>query len=299
VDCVVTSPPYWQLRDYGGKGQIGREPTVAEYIERLCAVFDEVKRVLKPSGTCWVNLGDTYASCGRTRRQFAGHRPGFKVQAKSLVLIPFRFAVEMVDRGWRLRNVIIWQKPNCLPSSARDRFTVDFEYLFFFARSGRYFFSPQYEPVCPSTIRRVERFRANRERFDPRRHQHSEHRLVQTPFDLLQRICQRGLNPHGRNRRCVWRIPVRGFPGAHFAVYPKELVETPIRSGCPTGGLVLDPFFGTGTTGLVARDLRRRFIGIELSADYVRLACRRLRSTSPSSRTVVVLPRKKALIDYL
>jgi DNA modification methylase len=158
IDCVVTSPPYWQLRDYRVSGQLGLEPTLEEYINRLCSVFDEIRRVLKPGGTCWVNLGDTYASNGMCNngfnerwhgKQYAHNkqgltdrqrpcRPKAKVPRKSLCLIPFRFALEMVHRGWVLRNVIIWHKPNCMPCSATDRFTIDFEYLFFFTKSPTY-----------------------------------------------------------------------------------------------------------------------------------------------------------------
>jgi len=192
VDCVVTSPPYWQLRDYGVEGQLGLETTFEEYIQKLCGVFDEVKRVLKPTGTCWVNMGDTYASSGmhncnfnlrwhgkkykRDKQAMADEtRPArlkMTIPQKSLVLIPFRFAVEMVNRAWILRNVIVWHKPNCMPCSARDRFTIDFEYLFLFSKSQRYFFARQFEPHHESTKERVETFIRNRETFDPSRHKH-------------------------------------------------------------------------------------------------------------------------------
>ena len=167
VDCSLSSPPYWALRDYSTEGQLGLEPTFDEYLTKLCDIYDEVKRVLKPSGTCWVNLGDTYTSTneigsrwdtGKTLpltgsakklKELSKQRNGnYKInilQEKSLTLIPYRFAIEMVNRGWILRNVIIWRKPNCMPSSAKDRFTVDFEYLFFFVKQKKYFFEAQYE----------------------------------------------------------------------------------------------------------------------------------------------------------
>ena len=296
VDCIITSPPYWQLRDYHVNGQLGLEPTFEEYIQRLCDVFDEARRVLKPAGTCWINMGDTYASQGARnegfnerwhRRPFHSHkqaaadperphRPKTPLPKKSLVLIPFRFALEMANRGWILRNTIIWHKPNCLPSSAKDRFTIDFEYLFFFTKSRRYFFQPQHEPHSPSTQRRVRSFRRNRERFDPGRHKADPSTDGPSPFEILQRISRNGLNPCGRNKRCVWTIPVRGFRGQHFATFPEQLLEAPISAGCPRGGLVCDPFFGSGTTGVAAQRLGRHFLGIELNPRYVRLARHRL-----------------------
>jgi site-specific DNA-methyltransferase (adenine-specific) len=196
------------------------------------------------------------------------------VPEKSLALIPFRFALEMVNRGWRLRNTIIWHKPNGLPTSAQDRFTVDFEYLFFFTKSKQYFFERQFEPHHPSTKARVRAFRRRNEQFDPRRHKRDV--AGRAPFDILARISRNGLDPRGRNKRCVWTIPGRGFRGAHFATFPEQLVEIPLQAGCPPDGVVCDPFCGAGTTGLVARRLKRRFVGIELSPDYVQLARERL-----------------------
>lgn len=248
VDCVITSPPFWALRDYHVPGQLGQELTPDRYIDKLCRVFDEAKRVLKETGTCWVNLGDTYATrCkgdsavanGSRHRRFLHAQATFPSRPvvsgaprKSLCLIPFLFALGMVQRGWLCRNVIIWQKPNALPSSAGDRFTVDFEYLLFFTKSPRYWFELQYEPLHPSTQRRVARFRQHKEAFDPGRHKH-EPGSNHSPFHILERISRNGLNPLGRQRRCVWRIPTHPFRGAHFATFPEELIETPIKAGCP------------------------------------------------------------------
>lgn len=291
----MTSPPYFALRDYGVEGQLGLEPNFHEYLEKLCAIFDEVKRVLKPKGTCWVNLADCYGSKtgaknGGFNKRWHGKqynndkqaptdverpaRPKTSIHEKSLCLIPFRFAIEMVQRSWILRNVIIWQKPNCLPSSARDRFTVDFEYLFFFTKSPRYYFEPQREPHKFVTQRRVEAFRRRGERFDPSRHKCSED--SQSPFRVLENIATRGLSPLGRNKRCVWAISTQAFHGPHFATFPEKLCETPIKAGCPVGGIVLDPFFGAGTTGLVAMKLNRRFVGIELNPEYIEMAKARI-----------------------
>ena len=331
VDCVMTSPPYWALRDYGIEGQLGLEPTFDLYIKHLVDIFDQVKRVLKKSGTCFVNMGDTYGSgvsggfsdkstlAGYTsedvKYRYEGKKLVSKTTEKSLIQIPFRFSIEMTNRGWILRNVIIWHKPNCMPSSAKDRFTVDFEYLFFFVKNKKYFFEQQFDNLGSICIRkRKSAFRQQQEEDDS---------LIRTD---------------GRNKRTVWKISTKPFPEAHFAVYPEELCETPIKSGCPrwvckkcgkarekvyedTGnvlmehgskkmdlavdrhekrntlsvkeyktigytscncgmgfksGLVLDPFTGSGTTGVVAKRLGMDFIGIELNKNYIKMAKKRI-----------------------
>jgi|ERR1051326_1176626 DNA modification methylase len=292
IDCVVTSPPYWALRDYGVKGQLGLESTFHEYMDKLCAVFDEVRRVLKPAGTCWVNMGDTYSSSMKgggslnvrgdglydRLRQRAGFDP-VKLKTglppKTLCQIPSRFAIAMTDRGWILRNEIIWWKPNCMPQSARDRFTVDFEKVFFFVKSRRYYFKQQYEEV-------KDKARLERRLFDPkakRKRVYGDLRIAAINPKTVEASRQRMLK-FGRRKRSVWRIAVRPYPEAHFAVYPPELAETPIKAGCPEGGIVLDPFMGSGTTSLVAQRLGRHFVGIELNPEYVRLARQRLRCMS-------------------
>lgn len=250
IHMAITSPPYWHLRDYNVAGQLGLERSYDEYISKLCDVFNEVHRVLRPDGTCWVNLGDSFAgsSVGHPSKrsakvqQFGCVTPGIPrcdIPRKSLCLIPFRFAIEMVKRGWILRNTICWHKPNVIPESVTDRFTIDFEYLFLFARSPRYYFQQQFEPATDRGTR------------------------------------QQGV--YVRNKRCVWPIPTRAFPGNHFATYPEALIETPILAGCPAGGTVLDPFLGSGTTALVAERLGRKWVGIELNPAYARLAAERLR----------------------
>ncbi len=158
INMCMTSPPYWALRDYGVEGQLGLESTFEEYINKLCNIFDEVKRVLRKDGTCWVNIGDTYWGGGQGGNDYPGKQvvpssgyghkaKGNSYKSKSLVMIPFRFAIEMVNRGWILRNTIIWHKRNCMPSSVKDRFTVDFEYIFFFSKKKKYYFETQYEPI--------------------------------------------------------------------------------------------------------------------------------------------------------
>ena len=234
IDCVITSPPYWALRNYGVRGQLGLEPRFDDYIERLCAIFDEVQRVLKKTGTCWVNLGDTYAGSGKgfgdknadPKMKHGGRErtirpPKPLIPDKSLCMIPFRFAIEMSNRGWILRNTIIWYKPNCMPASAKDRFTIDFEYLFFFSKSQKYWFEQQFEPWSDRNIHDLKRT-GKHIRYD------GKHRN-----DLGNRGVVVGDPAIGRNKRSVWTIPTKPFAEAHFATYPEALCETPIRAGCP------------------------------------------------------------------
>lgn len=292
IDCVVTSPPYWGLRDYGSEGQLGLEPRFEDYITKLADIFDEVKRVLKSSGTCWVNIGDTYSSTpagnkghienelykgtpkGNDYRDKLAKASQIKgnqsVQHKCLMQIPSRFAIAMTDRGWILRNEVVWHKPNAMPQSVKDRFSVDFEKLFFFTKNKRYFFEQQFEPVG--------QFWGTRNRENGKYHNEGT-----------------GLQPHSglekeyteRNKRSVWTIPTKPFPDAHFAVFPEELIETPILAGCPTAGTVLDPFMGSGTTGLVALRLACNFIGIELNPEYVTMAEKRLKKYQNQLRMAV------------
>lgn len=223
VHMTICSPPYFRLHDNGVPSQIGRESSCEEQVTKLCDVFDEVQRVLRSDGTCWVNLADSYSRSSLT--------PQYRC------LIPFRFAIEMVHRGWRLRNVLIWRKPNIAPDSVTDRFPTDFEYVFFFAKSRFYYFKQQFEPAIDREYRQLSRV---------------------------------------RNKRCVWKIPTKGFTGNRSAVYLDKLVETSIQAGCPEGGVVLDPFLGTGTTAVVAERLGRRWVGIERNPAYVALAQQRL-----------------------
>lgn len=272
VDCVVTSPPYFGLRDYGVDGQIGLEPTIAEYISRLVDVFGECRRVLKKTGTMWINISDSY-NAGRN-----GGHPGGKAQwkdgryigqsgvndpntqAKSLCQIPERLSLALTDElGLIKRNAIIWYKRNCMPSSVSDRFTVDFEYLYFFTKSKNYWFEQQFD----NTV--------------------SEHPSG-NGFIRPHRIITGGRgNPDSweptlnRNKRTVWDIPTESFGEAHFAVFPRALVYTPIKAGCPAGGIVLDPFAGSGTTCLEAKEQDKNYIGIEINPEYCKIAEERLK----------------------
>lgn len=276
INCVMTSPPYWALRDYGVEGQLGLEPTFQEYINKLCDIFDEVKRVLRKDGTCWINLGDTFSATrwtgegkGQPMNKFAdGHRDinpqkDSGLEDKNLCLIPFRFAIEMQNRGWILRNVLIWHKPNCMPCSVKDRFTIDFEYLFFFVKNKKYWFETQYENLAESSY------------FDRRC---DEGRIeYKGKWNNQKQKAMCGINSYGRNKRAVWKITTKPFKEAHFAVYPEELCETPLKAGCPIEGIVLDPFFGSGTTGVVALKQNKQFIGIEMNKDYIEIAKKRLK----------------------
>lgn len=287
VDCVVTSPPYWALRDYGVKGQIGLEPSIEEYLEKLLAVFDEVKRVLKPKGTCWVNFGDTYAN--KTK---GGHRnklqnnifdsltrratiPKLKtsidIPAKSLCLVPLRFAIRMIERGWILRNEIIWHKPNVMPQSVKDRFTVDYEKIFFFVKSRKYYFRQQFEEL--NNPARLERRLLNPDKP----HKYTKSYWFSAHPEISEKRRTKMLRT-GRNKRCVWRVGTASFKGQHFAVYPEKLIETPILAGCPRNGIVLDPFIGSGTTAVAAKKLGRNYIGIDLNRSYIALARKRLQN---------------------
>ena len=285
IDCVITSPPYWSLRDYGVKGQIGLEASLDQYLINLLAVFTEVRRVLKAEGTCWVNLGDAYSTRSSDRRarqnilsEVANKARSFQrppapisLAPKCLLQLPSRFALEMTGLGWTLRNEIIWHKPNCMPASVRDRFTVDFEKVFFFVKSRRYYFKQQFEPLRDAgrLMRPLVKESSRRKR------QYGDMRIAAIN-PKTEAASRRRMLERGRNKRCVWKIATRPFKGNHFAVFPPELIETPILAGCPEGGIVLDPFSGAGTTALVAKRLNRRFIGIELNPKYVRMSKQRL-----------------------
>ncbi len=420
VDCAVTSPPYWALRDYGiepsiwdrdekchhkwgvgiktkreshhgeGKstlrdgnvspnenwnkgakgdgqlssfcslcnawhGSLGLEPTFELYIKHLCDIFDEVKRVLKKTGTCWVNLGDTYrgTKVGNTesRKNPNVVTDSFKKsggQEKSLCQIPNRFSIEMTNREWILRNELIWHKPNCMPSSATDRFTVDFEKIFFFVKDKKYWFERQFE---------VNKYdgRKNTTLKPTNKYPSGRSGGLHHPQKNDREPMERWPNSQGRNKRCVWKITTQPFKEAHFAVFPESLVETPIKSGCPefvcnkcgkakekiykitkppeemytksnlpddglinagmrnngkfrgsgqkvqnwkdqnpnqskgytsckckagfSGGVVLDPFMGSGTVAAVAKRLNRQFIGIDIKKDYCKMAIKRIKNT--------------------
>lgn len=279
VDCVVTSPPYFGLRDYGEPGQYGLEETPAAYVETMRSVFAEVRRVLASDGTLWLNLGDTYAgkanagaSVGRTRRadraELIPTRVNTTAEApyKSLLMLPERVAWALVEDGWTLRNRIVWHKPSAMPESVTDRLSTRHESVFLFAKADRYWFGLD-EIREPHTME--QRRRTVTHNYNPPSSQ-PEHRGLHR---VRSEVHHDG-HPAGRNPGDVWSIPTVPFTEAHFAVMPPALAERCVKAGCRPGGVVLDPFCGSGTTGMVAGKLGRRFVGIDLSAKYLDLALR-------------------------
>lgn len=286
VQCVVTSPPYWGLRDYGVAGQLGMEATYQEHVATMVDVFREVRRVLKKDGVAWVNYGDTYASSvngrsaadvktsGNDDRAFRD-KPFSTVQgalkAKDLCGIPWRVAFGLQDDGWFLRQDIIWHKPNPMPESIKDRCTKAHEYIFLLSKSGRYFFnseSMQENAEVPS------------DKFAPARGSNKMDSSTLRNDKGRHGGGQLGA-PGLRNRRSVWTINTAAFSEAHFATFPPELPEICIKAGSKLGDTILDPFGGAGTTGLVADRLGRNAILLELNPEYAAMAERRIRGDSP------------------
>jgi DNA modification methylase len=285
IHCCVTSPPYFGLRDYGMAGQIGLEKTLAHYIGRLVEVMEEVRRLLRPDGTMWLNLGDTYAGKTVGRRAQGPHitgrrsaasdaqkRPGLSdgFKHKDLMGIPWRVAFALQDAGWFLRADVIWHKPNPMPESVSDRPTRSHEYLFLLTKRERYFYDADAirEPHRPGSQERSQRGRKPGAKYASG----NTIRGPQTMLHDMGKCC----HPKGANKRSVWTIAPRNFKGAHFATFPETLVRPCILAGCPAGGVVLDPFTGSGTTGAVAMKLGRSFIGLELNPTYADMARQRV-----------------------
>ena len=282
VHCCVTSPPYWGLRDYGHDGQIGLEATPEAYVARMVEVFREVRRVLRDDGTCWINLGDSYAhSLRQSGAAHAGEkqnsnngsiRDGFRscpqgLKEKDLVGIPWRVAFALQADGWWLRQDIIWHKPNPMPESVRDRCTKAHEYVFLLTKSERYFYDA--EAVSEASTGQCGAAASFRRT--------TKDHLIPGQSAVQHRMNRKDREDSGRrNRRSVWTISTKPYSGAHFAVMPADLVEPCIKAGCPEGGTVLDPFAGSGTTLAVAAEQGRSGIGCELNPDYIELAERRI-----------------------
>lgn len=307
IDCCVTSPPYWGLRDYGEPGQLGLEKTPEEYIEKMVMVFAEVKRVLKPDGTLWLNIGDSYCSSGTgsstekstitggLKNQIeSGKRPSKLhikgIKPKDLVGIPWMLAFALRDSGWYLRQDIIWNKPNPMPESVTDRCTKTHEYIFLLSKCAKYHFDQRaiLEPVSPNTHARLSQDLQNQigsERANGGKKNNGNmkavSRKVSEPgygiknnrsFDNAMAIM-----PTERNKRSVWTVTTEAFSEAHFATFPEKLITPCILAGCPKDGIVLDPFMGAGTTALVAMSHGRKFIGLELNPKYIKIANKRLK----------------------
>ena len=261
IDTIVTSPPYFLMRDYGEEGQMGLEDNSTEYIESLLKVFTECKRVLRDTGSLWINIRDTYSK-------------GLKksgVKNKSLSMIPERLAIRLLDDGWILRNDIIWHKPNAMPDSAKDRFTVDYEHLYFFTKKDKYYFNTAYEPFVTKKNTKVSNSKKNSKQEALLKTGMVRHGAKGTTLNDPSKWSDKG-----RIKRTTWSINTKTFKGAHFAVFPKELIHVPITSGCPAQGTVLDPFCGSGTTGEVSIENNMKFIGIELNPEYIKIAKERI-----------------------
>jgi DNA modification methylase len=274
VNCIVTSPPYFGLRDYGVAGQIGLEPTPDEFVATMVAVFREARRVLRDDGTLWLNLGDSYAANGvkATGRNDAGRnftggiRVDHGLKPKDLIGIPWRVAFALQADGWYLRSSIIWHKPNPMPESVTDRPTSAHENIFLFAKSQRYFYDAEAVKEESSTFGRQ-----NTNGLSPKMLEKQALGHVSAKTGMVDPYAY-----EKRNLRNVWTIPTEPFPGSHFAVFPPALIEPCIKAGCPVGGTVLDPFGGAGTTGLVADRLGRNALLIELNPEYAEMARRRI-----------------------
>jgi site-specific DNA-methyltransferase (adenine-specific) len=260
VDCLATSPPYYGQREYRGENEIGRENTPQEYVLRLTAVFREARRVLKPTGTLWLVLGDKYLD-GR------------------LLGMAWRVALALADDGWVLRRDIVWHKPNAMPSAAKNRPTADHEFIFFFVRSPNYYYNADAIREPHVTFSEQSRMKGGRKHFF-RRGGTPEAGKNGGRINLHDGRWDQAFHPLGRNKRTVWSIPLSKFREAHFAVFPEALVETCLLAGCPPGGLVLDPFLGSGTTAAVAVKSGRRYLGIDCVPDYCQMARRRVASAA-------------------
>jgi len=339
IDCCITSPPYWGLRDYGtakweggdekcnhiqkllthgGEAkrpyqkevkyqykeickkcgakridqQLGLEKTPEEYTEKLVEIFRDVKRVLKKEGTCWLNLGDSYSShkdCKSVPQTIANNKKRGAIEKgksvsrdskmlksvglknKDLVGIPWRVAFALQKDGWYLRQDIIWNKPNPMPESVTDRCTKSHEYIFLLTKSPKYYFDN--EAIKEKSIDK-ESYRGMRKR--PKYIKGYPKEMGENNFDELE-----GKKYPTRNKRSVWTITTRPYSEAHFATFPEHLIEPMVMAGCPKEGIVLDIFMGAGTTGLVAKKLKRNWLGIELNPEYIKIAEKRIKGQTP------------------
>uniref|UniRef100_UPI000AB42CE6 DNA-methyltransferase n=1 Tax=Clostridium sp. NkU-1 TaxID=1095009 RepID=UPI000AB42CE6 len=306
VNCCITSPPYFRLRDYGIDGQIGMEETPEQYIDRLTEVFREVRRVLKDDGTLWVNIGDSYVGTGGDRKnpvkniifnqqQQSNPKNGryesickmkdSGLKQKDLIGIPWLLAFSLRADGWYLRQDIIWHKPNPMPESVTDRCTKSHEYIFLLSKSPKYYYDAESiaEDVTESTTKRLSQniqeqkggvlpgktngnMKAKSPRFGGKKYTEDPETFFRTKSGNAYEYRPK------RNKRDVWSVTTKPYKGAHFATFPQDLIEPCILAGCPKDGIVLDPFFGSGTTGAAAQKYNRNYIGIEINPKYCNLA---------------------------
>lgn len=296
IDCCITSPPYWNLRDYGCEDQLGLEPDFNTYIQKLTDIFIQVKRVLKPSGTLFINMGDTYGT--KSGNMGSGNpdpkykhiktmdvkQPNIHLH-KCLLMIPERFSIKMIDEGYTLRNEIIWHKPNQMPHSAKDRFTNDFEKIFFFVKKPMgYYFKQQLEVAFGYDGRNKIEYEGGRKDRSIGKHKRWSHfKNLQDNYQKPDTIHVKRMEGYKdkiypeRNMRTVWSVNTYPCLESHFATFPDKLVSIMVNSGCPENGIILDPFMGSGTTGIVANKLGRHYVGIELNEKYKNMAERRIK----------------------
>ena len=304
IDCCVTSPPYYALRDYGCDGQIGLEETPEKYIERLCEVFSEVRRVLTPEGTLWLNIGDSYngnkvGNIEVVKNKKVSESNDFHkklcggAKPKDLIGIPWMLAFALRSQGWYLRQDIIWHKPNPMPESVTDRCTKSHEYIFLMSKSQKYYFD--YEAIqepcadqsrtnyaCGNRTNGINKDRNDNDfgerskNWKPRTKNCQYDGQKPNSFHLSRENGEPDKEYYVRNKRDVWSVNVKPCSEAHFATYPFELIKPCILAGCPENGIVLDPFMGSGTTAIVARSLNRNYLGVELNPEYIKIAHKRL-----------------------
>ncbi len=265
IDLIVSSPPYFQQRNYLATDQIGQEATPEDYVARLVRVMREARRVLRPTGSLWLVLGDKY-------------------DQKRLLGIPWRVALALQDDGWYLRSDIIWHKPNAMPSAVKDRPTIDHEYVLFLTKGTQYHYDADAIREPHVTFTEKSRMKGGRRHFFQRNGTPEAGKNQGNP-NLHQGRWDQAFHPAGRNKRTVWSIPLSKFRGAHFAVFPESLVETCILAACPPQGVVLDPFLGSGTTAVVAKRLGRAFVGIDCNPDYCEMARKRLLAADAGDAT--------------
>jgi len=323
IDCVVTSPPYWGLRDYGVSGQLGLEPTYQEHIQNIVELFRAIKPKLKDSATIWLNYGDSYAATVngtkvkdqiKNKVQFAGKylidgddrtfrdKPFSTIQGslkpKDLVMIPNRIAIALQDDGWWIRSEIIWHKPNPMPESVRDRPTSAHEKIWLITKSKKYYYDADAirEPLTSSSLTRLNQPNLKNQKGSTRANggmksngnmkavfskknikgNFSKRGITRTTEGLNLKTQLEKINPLGKNKRNVWTVTTKPCKEAHFATFPKDLIEPCIKAGCPENGIVFDPFGGSGTTGIVAKLFNRKSIMSELNPEYIKIAKARI-----------------------
>lgn len=298
IDCCITSPPYFGLRDYGADGQIGLEETPEEYIRRLVEIFREIRRVMRDDGTLWLNIGDSYAGSGKGRMKDGSHSadrskssdylcnvggaitksktPGIK--RKELIGIPWLLAFALRADGWYLRQDIIWYKPNTMPESVQDRCTKSHEYIFLLTKKPCYYFnnkaiqedSVSYDRRQSGETQEAEKRQKQLPRYGGKKYTSTPDKFFRTKsgnaYDYRPK----------RNKRDVWSVSTHGYREAHFATFPEKLVEPCVLAGCRPGGIVLDPFCGSGTVPVVAKRYGREYIGIDINPEYTSMSERRV-----------------------